>query len=185
MPGADSPQTMVVQKAAEDQLGDPNALRTRLVFMSHPDAMQALLSGRIGAHMPSAPFTYEEKRAGARRLLGSDDVFDDPINNTVTAVSDKATKNDADTVRALAGCVERARDLLRNHPDQAASYLSRAYCGKESPDSIEADLEHEDLRWPSAARGMASLAEFMTHPRLIDTPPSDPADMVYAPNAER
>lgn len=180
VPGADSPQTMVLQKAAEQQLGDPNALRTRLVFMAHPDAMQALLTGQIGAHMSSAPFTYQEQQDGARSLLDSNDVFDVPINNTVIAVSDNATETQTNTVNALSKCIDQARNLLRNHQAQAATYLSQASDGQESAHSIQSHLAHNDLRWPTTARGMTALAEYMDHLDLIDAPPSNPDNMRYS-----
>src|SRR6266480_2713542 len=75
-----SAQAVLLQMAAEQAFGagQQNRLDALTVTMSHPDAMQALLSGQseIDAHFGSPPFQYQEAaRSGNHVVLNSYDVL--------------------------------------------------------------------------------------------------------------
>ena len=88
MPGAlpavkISVQALTLQMAAEKQLGADKfgILDRQTVSMPHPEAMQALLSGRteITSHFASMPFLWiEEKDPKVRTILSSYDVVGGP-----------------------------------------------------------------------------------------------------------
>src|SRR5437879_830561 len=63
-----SAQAVLLQMAAEQAFGagQQNRLDPLTVTMSHPDAMQALLSGQseVNAHFGSPPFQYQEVARG-------------------------------------------------------------------------------------------------------------------------
>lgn len=138
-----------MRKAAKQKLGDPNALEKNLVSMGHPNALQALMSGQIAGHVASAPFTYTEEKKGAHRVFGSGEVFDKPINNTLVAVREGVQEAPPEVTKALKGCIGKAIDTLNNDPNQAAELLEKAYQGKQSADSIKAELAQKDLVWPA------------------------------------
>ncbi|MFP4564403.1 MAG: ABC transporter substrate-binding protein, partial [Spirochaetia bacterium] len=57
LPQPGSIQHILLSMAAERRFGDPGRFDSRLVTLSHPDGMQALLAGReITAHFTSPPF---------------------------------------------------------------------------------------------------------------------------------
>ena len=75
-----SVQAVILQMAAEQAFGagQQNRLDPWTVTLSHPDAMQALLSGQseINAHLGSPPFQYQElARPGNHMVLNSYDVL--------------------------------------------------------------------------------------------------------------
>lgn len=172
VPAPDSIQAVVLRKAAEQELGDPNALEKNLVSMGHPDALQALMSGQIAGHVASAPFTYKEEQKGAHRVFGSGEVFDKPINNTLVAVRQGVQEAQPEVTKALKSCVGKAIDTLNNDPNQAAELLEKAYQGKQSADSIKAELAEKDLVWPAQADGVELVASFMREIGVIEEVPS-------------
>lgn len=172
VPAPDSIQAIVLRKAAQDQLGDAMALEQNFVSMAHPDAMQALLSGQVAAHMASAPFSYDEKDNGAQQVVGSGDVFDEPINNTVVAVRQQVQESQPEMTKALRGCVEEAIGILNTDRDRAAKLLAKASGGSESARSVKADLAHHDLVWPHRTDGVAAVGSFMKEIGMIENVPT-------------
>lgn len=172
VPGTDSVQAFVLRKAAQEQLGDAMALENNLVSMAHPDAMQALLSDQVAGHMASAPYTYMEDEKGAHRVLGSADVFNEPINNTVVAVRQSVQKSVPEAASAVKDCIDEAINTLNNDTDRAAQLLEKAYGGSESAESIKADLRHDDLVWPEKTDGLELVGSFMKDIGMINNVPS-------------
>src|SRR5437762_8468606 len=82
-----SAQAVLLQMAAEQAFGagQQNRLDPLTVTMSHPDAMQALLSGQseIDAHFGSPPFQYQEVAKGSHVVLNSYDVLGGPATFNV------------------------------------------------------------------------------------------------------
>jgi len=68
-----SAQAVLLQMAAEQAFGagQQNRLDPLTVTMSHPDAMQALLSGQseVNAHFGSPPFQYQEVASGGLNVV--------------------------------------------------------------------------------------------------------------------
>ena len=75
MPSPTSIQSMVLRKMAQVKLGNPRALDAGIVSMDHPDAMQALLSGQVDAHLTSPPFQFQERARGAHIVSRSYNYF--------------------------------------------------------------------------------------------------------------
>src|SRR5437899_9071548 len=82
-----SVQAVLLQMGAERAFGpgQQNRLDPLTVTMSHPDAMQALLSGQseIDAHFGSPPFQYQEVAKGSHVVLNSYDVLGGPATFNV------------------------------------------------------------------------------------------------------
>src|SRR2546425_10640559 len=82
-----SVQAVLLQMGAERAFGpgQQNRLDPLTVTMSHPDAMQALLSGHseIDAHFGSPPFQYQEVAKGSHVVLNSYDVLGGPATFNV------------------------------------------------------------------------------------------------------
>src|SRR3989440_4894101 len=82
-----SVQAVLLQMGAEQAFGagQQNRLDALTVTMSHPDAIQALLSGQseINAHFGSPPFQYQEVAKGAHVVLNSYDVLGGPATFNV------------------------------------------------------------------------------------------------------
>lgn len=179
VPAPDSIQSIVVRQAARSELGDDSALDTNLVAMSHPDAMQALLSGQVAGHLASAPFGYIEESQGARVLLSSADVFGGPVNNTLVAMRKDVLEAQPGVAEAVQKCADEAKSLLADDHRAAATYLAEATGGKQDRAEIEAHLAEPDLTWPEETRGISDVATVMEDVGLLDSVP-DESDVVYA-----
>ena len=80
MPAIVSPQMYVLQMAAEKTFGakDYDKLRSQVVALPHPEALNAILSGgtEVKAYFSSPPFTQIAlAKQGVSRITSSDEVF--------------------------------------------------------------------------------------------------------------
>lgn len=173
VPAPDSIQSIVLRRAAEAELGDESALDTNLVAMSHPDAMQALLSGQIGGHLASAPFSYMAESRGARVILSSSTVFDEPINNTLVAMREDVLEDQPDLAEAVQKCASEAKQVLAENHQVAAAHLARSSGGKQDAKQVRAHLAEDDLVWPEETHGIEEVARAMLGAGLIDRVPSE------------
>ncbi len=73
-------QHVLLCMLAEQQLGDPMALDGQLVSMTHPDALQALLSGtEITAHVATPPYIQQEVLSGMSVMITGEEIMGRPF----------------------------------------------------------------------------------------------------------
>lgn len=178
VPAPDSIQAIVLREAARSELGDDSALDTNMVAMSHPDAMQALLSEQVAGHLASAPFSYLEESQGARVVLSSGSVFGGPVNNTLVAMREEVLKAQPEVAEAVQECADEAKALLETDHAAAAVHLAEASGGKQDRSQIESHLAEPDLTWPDEIRGIDAVAEVMVDVGLIEEAPNE-SDVLY------
>ncbi|MQA07562.1 MAG: hypothetical protein GEU98_03240 [Pseudonocardiaceae bacterium] len=165
MPGPDSIQSVVLRKAAEEQLGDAKALDSQIVAMGHPDGRQALASGQLAAHLTSPPFQGQEKADGARSIANSYDVFGEHTFNSAFTMSSFEACN-SQFVSALAGAVTESNRLINNKPAEAAKLLSEEFADEPAKE-IEKDLTADDVEFDTTPVGFGTFAGFMKEIGLI------------------
>ncbi|WP_375001560.1 ABC transporter substrate-binding protein [Aeromicrobium sp. CTD01-1L150] len=166
MPGPDSIQSIVLRKAAQDELGDPRALDSQIIAMGHPDGMQALIAGQLDAHLTAPPFQQQEAGQGAHALVDSYDVFDGPHTfNGVYAMEDFVECN-PDVAPALIEALEAANEEIATDPDSAAGKLTGAI-GDMDAAEISAELTTEGTEFTTGPIGLGLFASFMEETGLI------------------
>lgn len=168
MPGPDSIQSVVLRKAAQEQLGDATALDDQIVAMGHPQGVQALVGGQLAAHLTSPPFQTQEVEQGAHKILESYDVFGEHTFNSVYTLTDFASCN-PEFIDALVTAVAEANDMLSSRPAEAADILA-AEMGISAKE-IETQLTAPDVRFTATPSGFKVFAEFMKKIGLIDEVP--------------
>lgn len=179
MPAPDSIQAVVLRKAAQDHLGDAKALDSQIIAMSHPDGLQALMSGQIAAHLTSPPFQSQEQAQGAHKVVGSYDVFGEHTFNSafmLTAYSDKHP----DVRKALEDSISEAVQMLTSQPDQAAALLSAESGGKTSVNEEKAQITASDVKFTTKPLGFIAFAKFMQQIGLIKKVPGSASDLFFA-----
>ena len=177
-PQPGSIQSVMLQKAAQEQLGDPHALDANLASMDHPSALQALLGGQIAGAYTSPPYEFQAVEDGARKLVDSYDLFGRHGFNVVTATDEYADKN-ADVLAAVLTAIGRANDFIAKDPEQAAAILSKAEKGKISAKKYEKYLTWKGIVFTTAPHSIVKIGTFMKQVGVIKKTPGDWQSYVF------
>lgn len=184
VPSLDSPQAALVKYAAEKQLGDQGAFDTAFSVMGHPDAVQALSTGQIDAHVSTPPFTYMEEEFGAREITNSTAILGSESTTVLLAAQDKWIDENSDSVNAISVCMDEARAAIQENPAQVAEWLSQDSGGAQSPQDVAEQLAVGDVLYTSELKGVIEFAEVMTQVGMIESAPAS-LDEVATENAPR
>ena len=171
-------QSVMLQKAAQQQLGDPHALDRNIATMAHPEALQALLGGQIAAAYTSPPFQFQAVEQGARKLVDSYQLFGRHGFNVMAATEEYAEKN-PDVISAVHRTIARANDFITKQPAEAAKILSQAEQGKISAQAYERYLTHEGIEFTTTPHGILKIAAFMKEIGVIKKVPRDWRDLAF------
>lgn len=178
VPAPDSIQAITLQKAAQDQFGDREALNAQLVAMAHPEALQALVGGQVAAHFATVPFIAQEEAEGAHPVVQSYDVFGRSTGNSVFARESFAKEN-PETVQAVTDAVSQAVEILNDDPDRAAKLLSEESGGDLSTEEAKKQISTEDLTFTTKPSGFLDVAAFMAEAGLIERKPASASELFF------
>ncbi|HYT98308.1 MAG TPA: ABC transporter substrate-binding protein [Casimicrobiaceae bacterium] len=179
-----SAQAVLLQMAAEQAFGagQQNRLDALTVTMSHPDAMQALLSGQseIDAHFGSPPFQYQEAaRSGNHVVLNSYDVLGGPATFNVVWTTAKLRNENPKVYDAFVKALDEAiAEINRDKRAAAESYL-RISKDKDSVDNILRMLNDPNIIYTTAPQNIMKFAEFMQKIGAIKVKPESWRDFFF------
>ena len=171
-------QSVMLQKAAQQQLGNPHALDKNIATMEHPEALQALIGGQIAAAYTSPPFQFQAIEQGARKLVDSYDLFGQHGFNVVTATEDYA-KDNGDVLAAVYAQVDRANKFIKANPAEAAKIISKAENGKISAEKYEKYLTWKGIDFTTAPHSIVKLGTFMHQIGVIKKAPGPWTSYVF------
>jgi NitT/TauT family transport system substrate-binding protein len=171
-------QSVMLQKAAQQQLGDARALDGNIASMAHPDALQALIGGQIAAAYTSPPFQFQAVEQGARKLVDSYDLFGQHGFNMMLATEEYAEKN-GDVIDAVHKNIARANDLIVKSPDEAAQILAKSEKGKISPAKYKEYLTYKGIEFTTTPHSLLKLGAFMKEVGVTKKVPGDWRELVF------
>ncbi|RSN52202.1 ABC transporter substrate-binding protein [Actinomadura sp. WAC 06369] len=171
-------QSVMLQKAAQQQLGDPHALDRNIASMAHPDALQALIGGQIAAAYTSPPFQFQAVEQGARKLVDSYDLFGRHGFNTLVATEEYAERN-PDVLDAVHRNLAKANELIVESPAEAARILSKAEKGKIAPAEYEEYLTYKGIEFTTTPHSLLKIGEFMKEVGVVEKLPEDWRTLVF------
>ncbi len=177
-PTPDSIQAVTLRKAALKDLGNAKALDTNIVTMAHPDGLQALISGQIAGHLTSPPFQFQEQDAGARRILGSYDLFG-PNSFVGMYVIEKYYNANPAVMDALYQSIRRGTDLIKTDPDKAAQVLGADAGGSATADQYKKWMAAPGITYTTIPHAYVPVAQFMKDINLIKKAPTTWQDLVF------
>ncbi|MGH2372553.1 MAG: ABC transporter substrate-binding protein [bacterium] len=172
MPAVGSIQHVVLQMAAEKELGNPLALDSLVVAMSHPDGMFALMSKReITGHLTSPPFQYLELQiTGIRKVFDSYQIVGGPHTfNLIWAMEDFPRRN-PEVYQALLRALDEAQAYLIDHRDDAARILAEAE--NTQPGFMRALLRNPELQYTTTPHRLMQFAGFLKKTNQIKQAPA-------------
>jgi NitT/TauT family transport system substrate-binding protein len=174
MPAIGSLQHVVLQMAAEKELGDPKKLNQQIVAMSHPDATAAILSKReITCHLSSPPFQYEQLRdKGIHKVLDSYQAVGGPHTFNLVWASEKWVKANPAAARAFVEALREATDFITQKPAEAARLYATSEKSKSSAEEILAIMKQEGIKYTMTPSGLVKFATFMQKIGMIKAVPA-------------
>jgi NitT/TauT family transport system substrate-binding protein len=179
-----SVQAVLLQMAAEQTFGagQQNRLDPLTVTMSHPDAMQALLSGQseIDAHFGSPPFQYQEvARGGIHVVLNSYDVLGGPATFNVVWTTAKFKSENPKLYDALVKALDEAIAEINRDKRAAAEAYLRISKDKDTTDNILRMLNDPTIVYTTTPQNMMKFAEFMQKTGVIKVKPESWRDFFF------
>ena len=179
-----SAQAVLLQMAAEQAFGagQQNRLDPLTVTMSHPDAMQALLSGQseVNAHFGSPPFQYQEvARGGIHVVLNSYDVLGGPATFNVVWTTAKFRTENPKLYDAFVKALDEAIAEINRDKRAAAEAYLRISKDKDSVDNILRMLNDPTIIYTTTPQNMMKFAEFMQKTGAIKVKPESWRDFFF------
>jgi NitT/TauT family transport system substrate-binding protein len=171
LPAPDSLQSIVLRKAAQEQLGNAHALDNNLVSIPQADGVQALITGQIAGHLTSPPFQFQEVAAGGRAIVKSFDVFGQISSDAVVVLKNFYNQYPG-FARKLYQDIQDATAFVTSNPDQTAQYLSQEQAGKPSVDQFKTWLQEPSVIYNMTPLGLVNYASFMQSIGLISKVPN-------------
>ena len=172
---------VVLQMAAAKTFGMENyaKLDPLTVSLSHPDATNALMSGKteITAHFSTPPFSYQEaKDPKITRVLHSPDVLGNITLDVVFAPKFFVEANPKMTQAFMEAQEEANAYIAANKKGAAEAYLRISKLTMTVPE-VEAMLADVDTQFSTTPKGMMDYVVFMDKAKTIKTKPAKWSDM--------
>jgi NitT/TauT family transport system substrate-binding protein len=183
-----SVQAISLQMAAEQAFGpgQQNRLDPLTVTMSHPDAMQALLSGQseVNAHFGSPPFQYQElAKPGMHRVLNNYDVMGGAVTFNLVWTSEKFRSENPKLYAAFVKALDEAEAAINHDKRAAAEAYLRISKDKDSLENIENMLNDPEIVYTTTPQNVMKYADFMFRSGAIKVKPETWKDLFF-PNAQ-
>jgi len=178
-----SGQAMLLQMAAAKLWGfdQYERLDAWTVSMAHPDAVVAMLSGKLEltTHFCVAPFQYYELAApGLRPILKSYDVTGGPHTNGVQVTTQTFYKDNPKICEGVFAAHEEANTFIKkNSADAAKIYLELSKDRRSTQDEIVKMITDPDIDYTTTPANMMTLVEFMRKSNRLKTAPASWKDM--------
>jgi len=169
LPQPGSIQHILLAMAAERELGDAGAFDNRLITLSHPDGLTALMSGtEVEAHFTSPPYLQKElKLPGAVLVLDGNEAFDGDFTFIIGVFSDEFINAHGAELEGIRRSIRRGAEWINQNPKQAAEYLAEHYRMEES--ELESILRSGAVSYGGEIRGMEEFRSFMTKRAYLKT----------------
>ncbi len=161
LPQPGSIQHILLAMAADRELGDAGVFDNRLVTLSHPDGMTALMAGsEVKAHFTSPPYLQKElKVPGARLILDGNEAFGGEFTFIIAVFSDDFIKSRPIELAGIQRAIQRGAEWLNENPDEAAGFLADYYRMEES--ELGGIFHSGALFYGGEIRGMDEFRDFM------------------------
>ena len=177
-------QAITLQMACEKAfgVGKHDRLDNITVSMSHPDAMNAMMSGKseITAHFGSPPFqNLQLQDAKVKRVLSNYEVLGGPCSFNFVWTTDKVRTQNPRVYKAFQDALVEAQAIITNDKNRAADIYMRVEKGappKEFVMSLLNDPQHEFTVVP---KNTMKYAEFMQRTGTVKEKPADWKEMFF------
>jgi NitT/TauT family transport system substrate-binding protein len=179
-----SQQAITLQMGAAQAFGDAgfNRLDPLTVSMSHPDGMQALMSGasEVTSHLTSPPYEYQELAdPKIHTVLNSYDVAGGPTTFTVLWTTGRFRDANPKTFAAVLAAFREATDIVNKDKHAAAALYVQMEHPKLTVDQVYKMLTSPGVDYTLTPSGVMKYADFMYAHGLIKVKPTSWKDVFF------
>lgn len=161
LPQPGSVQHILLSMASEKTFNNPQKFDNILVTMSHPDGMNALLSGgEIHGHFTSTPYLEQEvQEDGLHQILSGKEAFGQDFSFIVGVTTKKLRDENSEIYDGLSKAVAEGIAFINDNPEEAARILTSYYDLEE--DKIIEYISSQDTEYSTTVKGTKRFGEFM------------------------
>lgn len=178
LPGIGSTQHILLQMESDKLLNDPHAMDDKVLSMSHPDAMNALINKQVAAHFASAPYYFEElNNYNMHEILTGEEAFGGEFTHIFLVATEEFHDNNLMAYAAVYQALMDAIAIINERPEEASKILAPIYNISE-----EKTLEYitwKDANYTSTPYGLLKMAEFMEKAGYIKKSPQKISDIAF------
>ena len=176
-------QAVTLQMAAEKAFGpgQQNKLDHLTVSLSHPDAQQALMSGKseVTAHFGSPPFQENEIAQGMHRVVSSYEVLGGPGTFNLVWTTKKFHDQNPKLYAAFVGALDESMAIINRDKRAAAEMYLRISKDKSSLESILGLLNDPEIVFTTTPQNVMKYVDFMLKTGAIKAKPSSWKDLFF------
>ena len=156
---------VVLQMLVAKQFGQAHyaKLDPMTVGLPHPEAAQALLSGKteISAHFASPPFSIIElNNPGIHKVISASDVLGDSTLDVIFAPKRFVEANPR-TMEVFLAALDEANDFIAKDPTGAAKAFNRVTRTTATDEDVVKMIQDPDTRFSATPHGVTEYARFM------------------------
>lgn len=164
-------QHILLCMLAEQQLGDPMALDGQLVSMSHPDALQALLSGtEITAHVATPPYLQQEVEAGMSVMATGEEIMGRPFTFISCVAMTRFYEEHRELYDGFIRALERSIEYLNQNMEECVRILAPVYGISE--EALLEQMTYNGTIYSSRLEGVPELSAAMQQMGLTQGNPA-------------
>jgi NitT/TauT family transport system substrate-binding protein len=177
-------QAVTLQMAAEKVfgVGKHDTLDRLTVSMSHPDGMNAMMSGRteVTGHFSSAPFMYQQlEDSRVKRVLSSYEVLGGTSTFNVVWTSAKFHDQNPRLYKAFLAALEESMTIINGNKKAAAELYIATERSKSPLSFIEKILNDPENIFTTTPQNVMKYAEFMHRIGSIKEKPESWKDLFF------
>jgi NitT/TauT family transport system substrate-binding protein len=168
LPQPGSIQHMLLSMAAEKEFGDAKRFDNRIVTMTHPDGMHALLANiDIAGHFTSPPYIFMElENPKAHIVLTGEEAIGERFTFAVGVSTDKFSMKNPLWESAFKDALAESISFIKKNSYEASQILSKSYGLDE--EKIYEYITREDMLYTLEINGMKKFHDFMETEGYID-----------------
>jgi len=179
-----SPQAVTLQAAAAKLWGfeNYNRLDKFTVGLRHPEALQALLSGKseVNAHFATPPFmNVELKDPKIRTVLNSFDVWGGPQTATITWTTSKFAKENPKLLQAFTTALEEATKFINADKRKAAEIYVALSKDKSGVDAVHEIIADPQMKFTTVPENLIKFTDFKHQTGTMKVKPSTWKDLFF------
>ena len=153
-------QHVLLCMAAEQEFGDPQALDNRIVSMSHPDSLNAMLSNtEIAAHVATPPYLEQELAAGMGVLYTGEELMGQNFTFITGVALESFHDQNPEYYNAFIESLNEAIDYINDNLDQAVKQLAPYYGIPE--EDLRSQMTYNGSIYSKKLQGVEELSAAM------------------------
>ena len=179
LPQPGSVQHILLSMACKKEFNDPQKMDNLLVTLSHPDGMNALLSGNeIAAHFTSTPYLeLELENEKVHKILDGKEAFGGDFSFIVGVTTKKFHDEEPMLYENFNQSLKEAIDFLQTYPEESAQILTNYY--NLPKEEILRYLTSEEVEYSTMVKGTRRFSDFMKETDYLDKSYGESQEIIW------